>query len=112
MIVVTGCENVGLTIESWWSNHKASFAAAGMFFNGHASMCMFKGLKTKNGGYHNEDLFNHSMMAVRQIIIQHCMSNGWKKVWHPYSQFLWVKHSLKHFQYIQYSNQLTHHNPS
>jgi hypothetical protein len=108
VIVVTGCETVGPTMDSWWSDREASFTAAGMLFNGHACLCAFKGLKTENGGYRNEDLFNHSMKVVRQLIVQRCMSNSWKKVWHLYSQFSRVRHSLKDFQC---SNRFTHHNP-
>jgi len=97
VIIVTGCENVGPTMDRWWTENEASFTKAGISFNGHACVCAFKGTKTKNGGYRTEGLFNDSLQVVRQLVIQRCMSNGWKKVRRPYSQFSLENNSPKHF---------------
>jgi hypothetical protein len=97
VIVVTGCENVGPDMDSWWTDNASSFMKNGMPFDGHACVCAYKGPRTRNGGYRNQDLVDESESAVTRLIVQHCNPTGWKKVWHPYSQSSQVQNSLKHF---------------
>lgn len=87
VIVVTGCENLEPTMDTWWVDNEASLTQAGMSFKGYACVCAFRGTKTRNGGYRNEDLVEDSVNVLRQLVVQHCRSNGWKRVQHPYSQF-------------------------
>ena len=79
VIVVTGCENVQPTMDTWWIDHQHSFTRAGMSFKGYACVCAFKGTTT-NGAYCNEDLVEDSVEVVRQLVVQSCRPNGWKKV--------------------------------
>ena len=83
VIIVTGCENVEPTMDTWWVDNEPSFTGAGMQFKDHACVCAFKGAKTKSGYYRNEDLVEVSLEMVKELIIQNCMSDGWKMVCHP-----------------------------
>jgi len=85
IIVVTGCENVEPTMDTWWVDNEASFTMAGMSFNGHACVCAFKGASTNTAVHRNEGLVKESVEEVKQLIVQHCKQNGWKKVCHPHS---------------------------
>ena len=76
VIIVTGCENVRPTMDTWWIDNNSKLTQAGILFNGHACVCTFTG---RNGGYHNKDLVEQSVEVVRRLIVQHCTSNGWKK---------------------------------
>ena len=91
VIVLTGCKNVELHVDACWVDSEPSFTSAGMSFVGHA--CVFAA-KAKN---RNEDLVQGSVVAVKNLIVQHCETSGWTKVCHlrPHSR----KHydSLKHF---------------
>ena len=82
VIVVTGCENAEPTMDAWWINNEESFSQAGMLFVGHACVCAFKGGRKRDGSYRNEDLFEESRELIRPLIVQHCMTTGWKKVRH------------------------------
>jgi len=79
MIIVTGCENVQPTMDTWWTENEASFTNAGMLFDAHACVCASKGRKT-DIGYRDEDLVRESMVVVKRLVVQSCMSNGWEKV--------------------------------
>ena len=79
VIVVTGCEDVEPTMDRWWIDNETSFTLAGMSFSGYACVCAFKGRKTMTG-YRDEGLVRESAGAVKQLIVQYCMLNGWKKV--------------------------------
>ena len=83
VIVVTGCENVEPTMETWWIDNEASFTKAGMTFNGHACVCAFKGRKTDTGGHRNDDLVRESVGTAKELVVQHCMPSGWEKVSNP-----------------------------
>jgi len=83
VIVVTSCENDEPTMDTWWIKNEAPFTAAGMLFDGHAGVCANKGRKTKTGGYSHEGLVEESAEMVKQLVVQHCMSNGWVKVRNP-----------------------------
>ena len=85
VIVVTGCEDVEPTMDAWWIDNGPSFAKAEMSFADHACVCAFKGSKGSNGGYRNEDLFEGSAHVVKQLIVRHCKTDGWKNVCHPQS---------------------------
>jgi hypothetical protein len=95
IIVVTGCENVGPTMDSWWSDNEASFTKVRMSFNGHACICAFQEIQTRDGGYRNK-LIEDSVEAVRRLVAQHCRSKGWKMVCF-YPQSSKVQKSLKCF---------------
>jgi len=82
VIVVTGCENVEPTMDRWWNDNEAWFKKAGMSFNGRACVCAFKGPITDTGVYRNEGLVYESVILVKQLVVQYCTSNGWKKVRH------------------------------
>jgi hypothetical protein len=97
VIVVTGCESVEPPMDSWWSKNKLSFTRAGMSFNGYACVCAFKG--TEAGGYRDQDLVKESAGVVKQLVIRHCMSDGWKQVWYNCPQSPRVQNSLEHFQF-------------
>jgi hypothetical protein len=84
LIVITGCEIVEPPMDTWWIQNERSFTKVGMSFNGHACVCAFRGTRTNNGGYRNEDLIGASAKVVKELIVHHCMSNGWKKVCHPH----------------------------
>jgi len=88
VIVVTGCENVQPTMDTWWIDHERSLTQAGMSFDGYACVCAFKEATTKNGSSYNEDLVEDSVYVVRKLVVQNCRSHGWKKVWHPDPQSL------------------------
>ena len=88
VVVVTGCENVEPPMDTWWSENAKSFTQAKMSFDGHACVCAFKGARMKNGGYRNEDLVEESVGVVKELIFQHCTSDGWKKVCRPQSRTL------------------------
>ena len=79
MIIVTGCENMQPTMDTWWTENEASFTKAGMLFDGHACVCASKGRKTETG-YRDEDLVRDSVGVVKQLVVRYCMSNGWEKV--------------------------------
>jgi len=81
VIVVTRCEYVEPTMDRWWIDNEVSFTRDGMSFNGHVCVCAWK-------GRYNEDLVQESEGVVKQLIVQHCMPNGWKKVCHPQSRGL------------------------
>jgi len=76
VIVVTGCEKVTPTMDTWWIDNEASFTMAGMSFGGHACVCA----STDTAVHHNEGLVKDSVEVVKQLIVQHCKPNGWKKV--------------------------------
>jgi len=78
-IVVTGCENVDPTMDTWWTKNERWFIQAGMPFSGHACVCAFRGTRANN---RNEDLIGVSVKAVKELIVHHCASDGWKKVCH------------------------------
>ena len=78
VVVVTGCETVEPPMDSWWINNASSFERAGMSFNGYACVCAFKG--TAAAGYRDKDLVEQSAVVVKQLVIRHCMSDGWKQV--------------------------------
>ena len=80
VVVVTGCEGMEPT---WWTDNEPSFIKAGMSFDGSACVCAFKGMKTNTGGYRDEGLVKESAGVVKQLVVQHCMSNGWEKVRNP-----------------------------
>ena len=79
VIVITGCEDVEL-MDVWWIDNEASFLKAGMLFVGHACVCASKGGRTRSGGYRNEELVYESVGVLQALIVENCMSNGWKKV--------------------------------
>jgi len=81
VIVVTDCENVEPTMDTWWTKNEQWFTQAGMSFNGHACVCAFRGRKTTSGDHNNEDLFKESVGVVKQVIVQFCVLNAWKMVW-------------------------------
>ena len=81
VIVITGCEDVEPTMDTWWINNESSFTKAGMLFSDHACVCAFRG--TKGSGYRNIDLVAESVDVVKRLVVQNCMPNGWKKVCHP-----------------------------
>jgi hypothetical protein len=70
VIVVTGCENVRSTAENWWIDNELAFTRFGMSFNGHACV---RAIKERDGEHE----------AVRQLVVRHCLSEGWKQVRHP-----------------------------
>jgi len=80
VLVVTGCEDVEPTMDTWWIDNQASFGLATMSFDDHACVCAFKGSKGSNGTYRNGELVEESAEVVKQLIVQRCMRNGWKKV--------------------------------
>ena len=80
VIIVTGCKDIEPMMDRWWINNEASFLKAGISFDGYACVCAFKGRKINTSGYHNEDLVHESIGVVKQLVIQYCMPNGWKKV--------------------------------
>ena len=80
VVIVTGCEDVGPSMDGWWIENEDLFTNAGMSFNGHACVCAFRGRKTNAGGYPDEDLVKESMGVVKQLVFQNCMSKGWEKV--------------------------------
>ena len=82
VIVVTGCETVKPPMDTWWIDNKAWFTKTKMSFDGHACVCAFKGSRTRNGGYPNEDLVEESREAVRRLLVRCCKKNGWKRVCH------------------------------
>jgi len=83
VVIVTGCEDVEPTMDSWWIDNEALFTEAGMLFDGHACVCAFRGRKTKTGGYRDEVLVRESAGVVKQLIVQYCWSNGWTQVRNP-----------------------------
>ena len=95
VIIVMGCENLELTMDRWWNDNEPSFTKARMSFDGHACMCTFKGRRTKNG-YHNADLIKQSVQVVRELIIQHCKTKGWKKVEPQFSIMILEASELTH----------------
>ena len=87
VIIVTGCEDVESTMDIWWN--KPLFTLSGMLFAHHACMCAFHKPTTSSCSVHcNENLFNASVEVVRELLVQHCMLDGWKNVWHSYSDWL------------------------
>ena len=81
VIVLTGCDNVEQPMDTWWLDNEPSFAKVGMSFAGHAFVFAAKGAKkTKN---RNEDLVQGSVVAVKNLIVQHCETSGWTNVCHP-----------------------------
>ena len=99
VIVVTGCEDVE-PMNMWWTDNEQSFTEAEMLFNGHACVCAYKGRKRNHGGYRNEDLVEQSEEVVKQLVVQCCTSNGWKKVCQsqPLVPRLNPQNSPKHLQ--------------
>ena len=93
VIVITGCEDVE-PMDTWWVDNEASFLKARMPFVGHACVCASKGGRTKSGGYRNEELVNESVGSVQALIVEYCMSNGWKK----------ICHSLTNLEALDYRN--------
>ena len=96
VIVVTGCENVQPTMDTWWIDHERSLTQAGMSFDGYACVCAFKEAKTTSGASYNEDLVEDSVDVVRKLVVQNSRSKGWKKVWHSNSKSSTVQNSLKY----------------
>jgi len=82
VIVVTGCGNMAPNMDVWWTDNEAGFTKAGLLFNGHTCICAGKEPRTRNGRYRNEDHFEDSATTAKQLIFQHCMLDGWKKVRH------------------------------
>ena len=82
VMVVTGCENVKPTAENWWIENEPALTRVGMSFDGHACVCAKKG---GDGGYDE---------AVRQLIFQHSLSEGWKQVRNSNSQSLRVQNRI------------------
>jgi hypothetical protein len=81
VIIVTGCEDVEPTMNTWWIENEPSFTLSGMSFADRACVCAFNGpTKTSGGVRFNEDLFKASVDVVRKLVVQHCMSDGWKNV--------------------------------
>ena len=74
-IIVTGCKDIE-PMDRWWIDNEVSFSRAGMTFDGHACVCAFKGRQIDGGGYHNGDLVNGSVGVVKDLIVQHCASDG------------------------------------
>jgi len=84
VIILTHCEYVEPTMETWWIDNEASFTEAGMTFNGYACVCSFKG--TERSGYRNEILVGKSVEVVKPLVVQQCIPDGWKMVCrHPSS---------------------------
>lgn len=77
VIIVTGCENVRPTMDTWWMNNESSFKEARMSFDGHA--CVHAAFEGKYGGSNNQGLESESVEVLRRLIVEHCMPNGWKK---------------------------------
>ena len=96
VIVVTGCENVEPTMDVWWIDNERSFTQAGMSFNGHACVCAFRGRITETGDHRDEGLVRESVGVVKQLVVQNCMPNGWKKVRRPQSRRLKFENLPKH----------------
>jgi hypothetical protein len=94
VIIVTGCENIEPTMDRWWNDNESSFTKARMSFEGHACVCASKGRRTKNG-YRNADLVEQSVQVVRELIVRHCKTKGWKKV--RYSQSSVTKFETSEF---------------
>ena len=107
VVVVTGCENVKPTMDTWWIDNEASFTKVGMSFDGHACVCAHSGRKIYPN-YLDEDLVEDSVDVVRQLVVENCRSNGWKRVRHPYPKSSRVQNSLKH---LPFSHLLTRRSP-
>ena len=86
VIVVTGCETVEPPMDAWWINNEPLFTEAKMSFEGHACVCAFEG--TEWNGYRDKDLVEESRAVARRLVVQCCMSVGWRKVRNPHSQSL------------------------
>jgi len=84
VVVVTGCEDVKPTMDTWWIDNEASFTKAGMSFDGHACVCAYRGRKIYSGS--RDDLVEDSVGLVRQLVVENCRSNGWKRVRHSSSK--------------------------
>ena len=80
VIIITGCENERPT---WGSENELS--QAGMAFNGHACVCAIEG---RNRDYQE---------VVRQLVVKHCLPEGWKQVLHHRSRSSRVQNSLRDF---------------
>ena len=87
VVIVTGCENVEPTMDTWWIANEPWFTKAGMAFVGHACVCASKGAKKSSGEHRNEGLVEESVEMVRQLVVQHCEADGWKKVCQPVQVF-------------------------
>jgi len=97
VLIVTHCERAKPTIDTWWTENERSFTQAGMSFNDRACVCASKVTSTKRIGSRSEDGAKESAELVRQLIVQHCMSTGWKKVRRSYTQFSKAQNILKFF---------------
>jgi len=73
VLVVTGCENVRPSVDNWWTKNEPSLTQTGISFAGHACVCAIKG---RNIEYQE---------VVRQLVVQHCLEDGWKQVWRTHS---------------------------
>jgi len=80
VINVTYCEYVE-PMDKWWIDNEPSFNEAGMSFEGHACVCAFKG--TEGSGYRNEILVGKSVEVVKPLVVQQCISDGWRMVCRP-----------------------------
>ena len=81
VIIVTCCEDVEPTMDTWWINNKTSFTNAKMTFDGHACVCAFKG--TESSGYRTKHLVGESAGVVKRLVVERCMRDGWKMVRRP-----------------------------
>jgi hypothetical protein len=84
VLVVTHCDKAKPTIDTWWIKNAPLFTDAGMSFKGHAWVCAFQRTGRKGSGSRSVDGVKDSAEVVKQLIVQHCMSNGWKKVRNSY----------------------------
>jgi len=80
VMVVTGCEEMEPTMDTWWIENEPSFTLSGMSFADHACVCAFNGPGVSSGRYYNEDRFKKSREVVSKLLVQRCMSDGWKNV--------------------------------
>ena len=69
-------------MDRWWNDNEAWFKKHRMLFNSHACICVFKGASTAMGVYCNEALVTELVGLVKQLVVQYCTLNGWKKVCH------------------------------
>jgi len=102
VMVITGCEELEPTMDTWWTENEPPFTLSGMSFADHACVCAFNGPRIGSGRHSNEDRFRKSKEMVSKLLVQRCMSDGWKNV-----RTLLLSSLSRPIEAFQFSNKLT-----
>ncbi|KAF5371095.1 hypothetical protein D9757_010811 [Collybiopsis confluens] len=80
VIVITGLENEQ-HMDYWWMSNEHVFREKQMHFEGTACISAIMGrYNAEIGGRAHQEAYDASVLKVKGLIIDHCPTDGWKKV--------------------------------